>query len=66
MDFSLTREQEMIKQLAAQFVEEVLEPVAADVYLSHTFHVDNFRKMAKLGFQVLDLGQSCTLASMPL
>lgn len=50
MDFSLTREQEMIKKLAAQFAEEVLEPVAADVDLSHTFHVDNFRKMAKLGF----------------
>ena len=36
MDFSLTREQEMIKKLAAQFVEEVLEPVAADVYPIHS------------------------------
>ena len=50
MDFSLTREQEMIKKLAAQFAEEVLEPVAADVDLSHTFPVDNFSKMAELGF----------------
>src|SRR3712207_3821274 len=50
MDFSLTREQEMIKKLARQFAEEVLEPVASDVDLSHQFPVDNFRKMAELGF----------------
>ena len=29
MDFSLTKEQEMLKKLAAQFAEEELEPVAA-------------------------------------
>src|SRR3712207_599439 len=50
MDFSLTREQEMIKKLARQFAEEVLEPAASDVDLSHQFPVDNFGKMAELGF----------------
>lgn len=50
MDFSLTREQEMIKRLAGQFAQEVLEPVAADVDIDHTFPVDNFKKMADIGF----------------
>lgn len=50
MDFSLTREQEMIKRLAGQFAQDVLEPVAADVDIDHTFPVDNFKKMADIGF----------------
>ena len=31
MDFSLTKEQEMLMKLAAQFAEEELEPVAAEI-----------------------------------
>ena len=31
MDFSLTKEQEMLKQLAAQFAEEELEPMAEEI-----------------------------------
>ena len=50
MDFSLTKEQEMLKKLASQFAENELEPVAADVDREHTFPEENFRKMAELGF----------------
>ncbi len=50
MDFGLTKEQEMLKKLAAQFAEEVLEPVAAEVDETHTFNAENFKKMAELGF----------------
>ncbi len=50
MDFSLTREQKMLKKLAAQFAEQELEPVAAQVDEEHTFPVENFAKMAKVGF----------------
>ena len=50
MDFSLTKEQELLKKLAAQFALEELEPVAADVDESHEFPMDNFKKMAELGF----------------
>ncbi|PRR79171.1 Acryloyl-CoA reductase [Clostridium liquoris] len=50
MDFSLNREQEMIKKLAQQFAENELEPVAEDVDLEHVFPKENFKKMAALGF----------------
>lgn len=50
MDFSLTREQAMLQKLAKQFAENELEPVAADVDKEHVFPVDNFAKMAAVGF----------------
>ena len=37
MDFSLTKEQEMLKQLAAQFAEEELEPMAEEIDEQHVF-----------------------------
>ena len=50
MDFSLTREQEMLKKLSAQFAENELEPVAAEMDETHEFHAESFHKMAELGF----------------
>lgn len=50
MDFSLTKEQEMLKKLSAQFAEEELEPVAAEIDAEHRFPEENFAKMAKVGF----------------
>lgn len=50
MDFSLTKEQEMLKKLSEQFAVNELEPVAAEVDESHTFPEENFKKMAELGF----------------
>jgi len=50
MDFSLTREQELLKKVAAQFAENELEPIAAELDKTHVFPVDNFKKMAEVGF----------------
>lgn len=50
MDFSLTKEQEMIKKLAYKFATEDLETIASDVDIQHTFPRENFTKMANLGF----------------
>lgn len=50
MDFTLTKEQELIRKLSAQFAENELEPVAEAVDDSHSFPVENFKKMAALGF----------------
>ena len=50
MDFAFTKEQEMIKKLAAQFAENELEPMAAEIDETHSFPMENFKKMAKLGF----------------
>lgn len=50
MDFSLTREQKMLKKLAAQFAENELQPVAEEIDNSHMFPAENFAKMTALGF----------------
>lgn len=50
MDFSLTREQELLKKMACEFAENELGTVAAQVDEEHTFPVENFKKMAQLGF----------------
>ncbi len=50
MDFSLTKEQEMLRKLSAQFALEELEPIAAQIDEEHRFPVESFEKMAKLGF----------------
>ena len=55
MDFSLTREQEMLKKLAAEFAEKELEPAAAEMDREHKFNEENFAKMAKLGFTGLGI-----------
>lgn len=55
MDFSLTKEQEMLKQLAAQFAEEELEPMAEEIDEQHVFPVESFAKMAKQGFNGINI-----------
>ena len=50
MDFILSREQEMLKKMAAEFAEKELEPVAAEMDEKHEFHVESFKKMAQVGF----------------
>lgn len=50
MDFSLTKEQELLRKVAAQFAENELEPKAAEIDETHTFPMENFKKMAALGF----------------
>ncbi len=50
MDFSLTNEQKLLQKMAREFAENELGPVAAEIDENHVFPVDNFAKMAKLGF----------------
>lgn len=50
MDFTLSREQELLRKMAAQFSENELEPMAAEIDETHTFPIENFKKMAALGF----------------
>lgn len=50
MDSFFTKEQEMIQKLARQFAENELEPAASEIDASHQFPMDNFKKMAQLGF----------------
>jgi len=50
MDIFFTKEQEMFKKLAKQFAEAELEPMAAEIDETRTFPMDNFKKMASLGF----------------
>lgn len=46
----LSNEQRMLQKLAAQFAENELEPMAAELDETHCFPVENFQKMARLGF----------------
>lgn len=50
MNFSFTKEQELLKKLSKQFAENELKPIAAKVDEMHVFPKESFRKMANLGF----------------
>jgi butyryl-CoA dehydrogenase len=55
MDFKLTVEQEMVRDLAKEFTEKEIKPVAALYDEEETFPYENLRKMAKLGFMGLNI-----------
>ena len=55
MDFKLTVEQEMVRDLARDFTEKEIKPVAALYDEEKTFPYENLRKMAKLGFMGLNI-----------
>lgn len=50
MNFFFTKEQEMLKKMAAQFAENELQPIAAQIDEEHRFPEESFAKMAKFGF----------------
>jgi len=50
MDFSLTEEQEMIRQTARQFAEEVLAKTAAERDRAEAFPYDEIKQLGELGF----------------
>lgn len=50
MDFTLNKEQKLLKKVAEQFAEKELEPVAAEIDETHQFPAENFKKMAAIGF----------------
>jgi butyryl-CoA dehydrogenase len=49
MDFTLTREQEMLRDTVRAFAEDVLKPRAAGFDRSREFPLDNYRRCAELG-----------------
>ncbi|WP_057979364.1 acyl-CoA dehydrogenase [Caloramator mitchellensis] len=49
MEFKLTREQELVKEMLEKFVENEVKPMAAEVDEKETFPLENVKKMAKLG-----------------
>ena len=49
MDFRLTPEQQMIKDVAARFAREVCEPRAEEIDRTGRFPMDSFRQMAECG-----------------
>ncbi|MBU2547448.1 MAG: acyl-CoA dehydrogenase [Proteobacteria bacterium] len=50
MDFSLTEEQQMVKDTARRFADEQIKPVAAELDKSHRHPAEIVRQLAELGF----------------
>ncbi len=49
MDFSLNREQELIRKMITEFTEHEVKPIAAEIDRTHEFPAENIQKMFKLG-----------------
>jgi len=49
MDFELTREQLMIRDMVREFSESEVKPYARELDETHTFRLETFQKMGKLG-----------------
>ncbi|AXN41244.1 acyl-CoA dehydrogenase [Peribacillus butanolivorans] len=49
MDFSLTKEQQMIKDMVRDFAEKEIKPIAIELDAKSIFAEDVFKKMGKLG-----------------
>jgi alkylation response protein AidB-like acyl-CoA dehydrogenase len=50
MDFKLSSEHEMIRKMARDFAEKVVEPQAAETDRTHKFSMDLFKQMTAAGF----------------
>ena len=49
MDFNLSKQQELIRQLMHDFAENEVKPLAAEIDYTEQFPVETVRKMAKYG-----------------
>ncbi|MEG0297786.1 MAG: acyl-CoA dehydrogenase [Clostridium sp.] len=49
MNFKLTREQELVKQMVREFAINEVKPIAAEIDETERFPMENVEKMAKLG-----------------
>ncbi|TGY42144.1 acyl-CoA dehydrogenase [Clostridium sartagoforme] len=49
MNFQLTREQELVKQMVREFALNEVKPIAAEIDETERFPMENVEKMAKLG-----------------
>jgi alkylation response protein AidB-like acyl-CoA dehydrogenase len=57
MDFSFSPAQEMIRNIARQFAQEVCEPIAAEVDRNAEFPMDTWKKMAEYGLLEINHGK---------
>jgi alkylation response protein AidB-like acyl-CoA dehydrogenase len=55
MDFTLTSEQEMIRDVAREFTEKHIKPVARHLDEEGLFPYENLKKMADLGFMGMNI-----------
>lgn len=49
MNFGLTREQELVRQMVREFAVNEVKPIAAEIDETERFPMENVRKMAELG-----------------
>ena len=49
MNFELTREQELVKQMVREFAVNEVKPIAAEIDETERFPMETVEKMAKLG-----------------
>ncbi|AYF54220.1 acyl-CoA dehydrogenase [Clostridium novyi] len=49
MDFNLSREQQFVKQMVKEFVENEVKPIAAETDATGVFPMENYKKLAKYG-----------------
>ncbi len=49
MNFSLTKEQELVKQMVREFAINEVKPIAAEIDVTERFPMENVKKMAKYG-----------------
>ena len=66
MDFTLSKEHEMARQLFAEFAEKEVAPMAQEVDETETFPKENVEKMGKYGFMGIPVpkeygGQGCDI-----
>jgi butyryl-CoA dehydrogenase len=57
MDFKLTREQELVKQMVSEFVENEVKPLAAEIDANEEFPVENVKKMGRYGMMGISFPQ---------
>ena len=49
MNFNLTKEQELVKQMVKEFAENEVKPIAAEIDETERFPIENVNKMGELG-----------------
>ena len=49
MNFQLTREQELVKQMVREFAQNEVKPIAAEIDETERFPMENVKKMGELG-----------------
>ena len=49
MNFSLTREQELVRKMMQEFTENEVKPIAAEIDRTHEYPAENVAKLFKLG-----------------